>query len=194
MSVSLQGAEPASTRAGCIETLETPCLLLDRDRLDANIGRMRNRLAAFEVIFRPHLKTAKSVDVARRVLPGSSGPATVSTLKEAEVFAAAGITDLVYAVGIAPSKLDRIVRLRRAGVEIAVVLDSVEQAHAVCQASRAAGLRIPALIEIDCDGHRSGLLPGDGEKLVAIGTMLNDGAELRGVLTHAGDSYGARHR
>jgi D-serine deaminase-like pyridoxal phosphate-dependent protein len=175
-----------------IENLDTPCLLLDRVRLDANVGRLRNRLSDFGVGFRPHLKTAKSVDVAKRVMPTASGPATVSTLKEAEVFACAGVTDLIYAVGIAPSKLDRIVRLRRAGVDIAVVLDSPEQARAVCDASRAADIRIPALIEIDCDRHRSGLLPDDLPNLVAIGKMLNESAELRGVLTHAGDSYSAR--
>jgi D-serine deaminase-like pyridoxal phosphate-dependent protein len=175
-----------------IENLDTPCLLLDRGRLDANVDRLRTRLSDFGVGFRPHLKTAKSVEVAKRVMPTASGPATVSTLKEAEVFACAGVTDLIYAVGIAPSKLDRVVRLRRAGVDIAVVLDSPEQARALCDASRAADIRIPALIEIDCDGHRSGLLPDDQHNLIVIGRILNEGAELRGVLTHAGDSYGAR--
>jgi D-serine deaminase-like pyridoxal phosphate-dependent protein len=175
-----------------IENLDTPCLLLDRGRLDANVDRLRKRLSDFGVGFRPHLKTAKSVEVAKRVMPTALGPATVSTLKEAEVFACAGVTDLIYAVGITPSKLDRVVRLRRAGVDIAVVLDSPEQARALCDASRAADIRIPALIEIDCDGHRSGLLPDDQRNLIVIGRILNEGAELRGVLTHAGDSYGAR--
>lgn len=175
-----------------IDALDTPCLLLDRTRLDANIARLKNHLAPHRVSFRPHLKTAKSVDVARRVMPTPAGPATVSTLKEAEVFAHAGVTDMIYAVGIAPSKLDRVVRLRRAGVDIAVVLDSIEQAIAVSEKSQTAGLRIPALIEIDCDGHRSGLLPDNKRDLIAIGAELVKGAELRGVLTHAGDSYGVR--
>src|SRR3546814_14246779 len=67
------------------------------------------------------------------------GPATVSTLKEAELFAAAGVRDIIYAVGIAPSKLAKVLELRRAGVDLAVVLDTVEQAQAVADASRAAG-------------------------------------------------------
>jgi D-serine deaminase-like pyridoxal phosphate-dependent protein len=175
-----------------IDDLDTPCLLLDQGRVDANVARMNGHLAVHRVAFRPHLKTAKSVDVARRVMPTVAGPATVSTLKEAEVFARAGVTDMIYAVGIAPSKLDRVVKMRRAGIEIAVVLDSIEQACAVSEASQAAGLRIPALIEIDCDGHRSGLVPNNKRDLVAIGTELVKGSELRGVLTHAGDSYGAR--
>ena len=175
-----------------IDDLDTPCLLLDRGRVDANVARMNGHLAVHRVAFRPHLKTAKSVDVARRVMPTVAGPATVSTLKEAEVFARAGVTDMIYAVGIAPSKLDRVVKMRRAGIEIAIVLDSIEQACAVSEASQAEGLRIPALIEIDCDGHRSGLVPDNKRDIVTIGTELVKGAELRGVLTHAGDSYGAR--
>ena len=175
-----------------IATVDTPCLLLDEGRLDANLQRLRKHLTELGVGLRPHLKTAKSIDVARRVLPTPTGPATVSTLKEAEVFARAGITDMIYAVGIAAAKLERIVALRRGGVDIAVILDSLEQARAVCDASRAAKIRIPALIEIDCDGHRSGLLPDNAADLVAIGTVLAEGAELRGVLTHAGDSYSAK--
>lgn len=172
--------------------LETPCLILDADRMERNVVRLRQRLAGLGVSLRPHLKTAKSVDVARRVMTSAQGPATVSTLKEAAYFAAAGVKDMIYAVGIAPAKLAKVLQLRRDGVDIAVVLDTVEQAQAVAAASRAAGQAIPALIEIDCDGHRSGVLPGDAARLVAIGQALVQGAELRGVLTHAGASYGAR--
>lgn len=172
--------------------LETPCLILDADRMDRNIARLRKRLASLGVSLRPHLKTAKSVDVARRVMRSTEGPATVSTLKEAAYFAAAGVKDMIYAVGIAPAKLATVLQLRRDGVDIAVVLDTVEQAEAVAEASRTSGHAIPALIEIDCDGHRSGVLPDDADRLLAIGHALVQGAALRGVLTHAGASYGAR--
>lgn len=156
-----------------------------------NIARLRAGLVALGVPLRPHLKTAKSVEVARRVLAGGTGPATVSTLKEAEVFAAAGVRDITYAVGIAPQKLDRVLALRAAGCDLSVVLDSAEQARAVAEASRKAGDAIPALIEIDSDGHRSGLRPGD-PAIALIGAILHEGgAELRGVLTHAGGSYDA---
>ena len=70
-----------------------------------NIARLRAHLDTLGVALRPHLKTAKSVDVARRVLTSGNGPATVSTPKEAEVFAAAGVRDILYAVGIAPQIL-----------------------------------------------------------------------------------------
>ncbi|MCP1611098.1 D-serine deaminase-like pyridoxal phosphate-dependent protein [Azospirillum lipoferum] len=179
------------SKAQSLKDIGTPCLLLDRDRMDRNVGRLRERLDRLGVALRPHLKTAKSVDAAQRVMTSPSGPATVSTLKEAEQFARAGVTDLIYAVGVSPDKIDRILALRADGVDLAVTLDTVEQAWVVAEASRRTGDPIPALIEIDCDGHRSGVLPGDAAKLVGIARALEEGGRLRGVLTHAGASYGA---
>lgn len=174
-----------------LATLNTPCLVLDEDKMMSNIHRLRSRATALGVTLRPHLKTSKSVEVARRLLTGGDGPATVSTLAEAEVFAAAGVRDILYAVGIAPQKLDRVLALRRSGCDLAVILDSVEQACAVTAAAKAAAHRIPALIEIDSDGHRGGLR-ADDPLLVTVGRILQTGgAELRGVMTHAGESYGA---
>ncbi|MGN7158360.1 DSD1 family PLP-dependent enzyme [Sphingomonas sp. SAFR-052] len=181
-----------SSEPATLASVETPCLILDADRMDRNIARLRAHLAPLGVTLRPHLKTGKSVEVAQRLMDGPEGPATVSTLKEAEQFADAGVRDLIYAVGIPPDKLPRVLALRARGVDIAVVLDTVEQAQAVAAASRAAGTAIPALIEIDCDGHRSGVLPGDRDALLAIGRALVEGGELRGVMTHAGGSYAAR--
>ena len=174
-----------------LTSLPTPSLILDERRMLQNIERLRGHLGALGVPLRPHLKTAKSIEVARRVLTGGTGPATVSTLKEAEVFAAAGVRDILYAVGIAPQKLPRVLAIRAAGCDLSVMVDSPEQAVAVAAASRQSGDAIPALIEIDSDGHRSGLLPHD-PLVVELGRILADGgAELRGVATHAGGSYSA---
>ncbi|WP_427969402.1 DSD1 family PLP-dependent enzyme [Altererythrobacter sp.] len=175
-----------------IDDLKTPCLILDADRMERNIARLRGRLDKFGVTLRPHLKTAKSIEVAQKVMSSPQGPATVSTLREAEFFASAGVNDLIYAVGIVPWKLAKVIELRRGGCDLAVVLDTVEQAEAVTAASVEAGIAIPALIEIDCDGHRSGVLPHDTKRLVDIAAALTKGGELRGVLTHAGGSYTAQ--
>lgn len=174
-----------------LEHLPTPCLVLDAAKCRANIARLIDHLAPFDVRLRPHLKTAKSMDVARMLLEAPSGPAMVSTLAEAEYFAGHGITDLTYGVGIAPAKLDRVGEIRRRfGADLAVILDSVAQAEAVAAWSRAQGERLPAFIEIDTDGHRAGVRPDDAALIEAIGYTLENGAELRGVLTHAGGSYG----
>lgn len=174
-----------------LTVLPTPSLVLDERRMLRNVERLRAHLDALGVPLRPHLKTPKSVEVARRMLTGGTGPATVSTLKEAEAFAAAGVRDILYAVGIAPQKLPRVLAIRAAGCDLSVMVDSPEQAEAITAAARRAGDAIPVLIEIDCDGHRSGLLPHD-PTVIAIGRILVDGGtDLRGVVTHAGESYGA---
>ncbi|MEO7657068.1 MAG: alanine racemase [Sphingomicrobium sp.] len=189
-----QTAERTTSTGGAVTLagIETPCLILDMARVERNIARLRTRLESLGVGFRPHLKTGKSVNVARMVMNSPAGPATVSTLKEATRFAESGVRDIIYAVGITPAKIARVIELRRSGVDLIVLLDTVEQAQAVAAASAEVGMRIPALIEIDCDGHRSGVLPGDAEQLLAIGRALEQGGELRGVLTHAGGSYSAR--
>ncbi len=189
---TIEAARPEHAGVRRLSDLQTPCLVLDVDRMDRNIARLRAKLDGLGVTLRPHLKTAKSVEIARRMMNTPQGPATVSTLREAELFAEAGITDVIYAVGVTPSKLAKVIELRRGGCDLAVLLDTVEQAQAVASASRGAGIIIPALIEIDCDGHRSGILPGDADRLRAIAAALVDGGELRGVLTHAGGSYSAR--
>ena len=190
-ATSPEAAQPeiAGSRIG---TLETPCLIIDAARMDRNIARLRDRLAPMGVPLRPHLKTAKSIEVAARAMSSPQGPATVSTLKEAAFFAAAGVRDIIYAVGITPCKLAKVVELRQNGVDLAVILDTVEQAEAVALASRNSGEVIPALIEIDCDGHRSGVPPQDKERILSIGHAITQGGELRGVMTHAGGSYAAR--
>lgn len=174
------------------EALETPALLLDRAKLEANAARMRARCADLGVRLRPHLKTAKSVDVARAALPDGPAPVTVSTLKEAEYFAAAGYRDILLATAIAPGKFARAARIGASGVDLLLVTDAlsvIEAAEAFCAH---ANTRLSFLVEIDCGEHRSGLLP-DAPDVVTLARAIHDAPHLdfRGVMTHAGHSYGS---
>ncbi|NSX04433.1 DSD1 family PLP-dependent enzyme [Cupriavidus gilardii] len=177
-----------------LHELETPVLVLDRPKMERNIARLRERLAPFGVALRPHVKTNKSADVTARIgAPGT--PITVSTLKEADYFFAHGWTDILYAVGIVPSKLPHVEDLARRGARMTLLLDNIEAARAVAAYCRERTLGVPVLIEIDTDGHRSGVKPED-PMLLEIAAELRDderkGAWLAGVLTHAGDSYNCR--
>ncbi len=120
------------------------------------------------------------------------GPIAVSTLKEAEKFADAGVRDILYAVGIAPSKLEAVASLRSRGIDLSILIDSVAQAEAVAAKARIDRDAIPVLIEIDVDGYRGGVRFDASEKLLAIARELH-GAELRGVLTYSGATYECRN-
>jgi D-serine deaminase-like pyridoxal phosphate-dependent protein len=165
--------------------LPTPCLVLDRLILLRNIGTMARSLARHNVPLRPHMKTAKSIDVARLAIAGQPGGITVSTLAEAEYFAGHGISDILYAVGITPQKLDQVAKLNSAGAAVIVLTDDLETAGAI-----AAHRQPPrVLIEIDTGEGRGGVAPDD-PALLEIGTRL--GPHLAGVMTHAGHSYAGR--
>ncbi len=165
--------------------LPTPCLVLDRAKLRHNIQTMADALARHGVPLRPHMKTAKSIDVARLALAGQPGGITVSTLAEAEYFSAHGITDILYAVGITPRKLAEIARLNADGARILVITDDIATAGIIA----AAPLPPRCLIEIDTGEARGGVGPED-DALLEIAARL--GASLAGVMTHAGHSYAGR--
>lgn len=173
--------------------LPTPCLLLERERMQVNIDRMAARARELGVRLRPHVKTCKSVDVARRmVLPGDEA-ITVSTLREAEWFAAAGFADILYAVSIVPQRMARVLALNERGANVQVLLDLPETAREVAAIAAAAGRTVEAWIEIDSDGLRAGLEPDD-PRVVEIGRFMQstEGIRLAGVMTHAGGSYDCR--
>lgn len=172
-----------------LEDLETPALILDKARLARNAERMSERAKQLGVDLRPHMKTAKSAEVARIATAGHSGAITVSTLAEAEYFFEHGFADIVYAVCIAPSKLGRASALVERGCDLKILIDSLELAEAI--AAHEGTHRV--LIEIDCGEHRTGIA-ADSHTLVQIADILDDApsADVAGVLTHAGHSYRGR--
>jgi D-serine deaminase-like pyridoxal phosphate-dependent protein len=172
-----------------IDQLETPALLLEEPRMERNIARMRSQLQRLGVVFRPHVKTNKSIDVTRRLLPDGPGPITVSTLLEADYFAAHGFTDILYAVCIAPNKLAHVAALQDRGVRLTLILDNMAAVQALAAERERSGRSFDVLIEVDSDGHRSGVKP-DSALLLELGRALEAaGIPVKGVLTHAGSSY-----
>jgi D-serine deaminase-like pyridoxal phosphate-dependent protein len=204
---------PLSTTPGPrdLAGLETPALLLDAPRLQANLRRMAERMAALGVRLRPHVKTAKCLPVAEATdaanraagVPGAApsddasvphgphGPITVSTLREADQFAAAGWRDITYAVGLTPNKFAHLRRLLDAGVALTVLLDSVDAARALSAASADWPRPVAVLIEIDTDGQRAGLRPDAPALLDVAAALSGAGVRLDGVLTHCGGAYHA---
>ncbi len=188
-----------STPTEQLETVDTPALVLDESRLDRNLERMATRVAGLGLKLRPHVKTAKSVEVARRAVSGHFGGITVSTLREAECFAAAGFDDIVYAVCVSPDKLPRAARLAASGVRVGLITDDESVAAAIvafAEEQRKLHARHEPLfdvsVEVDVGEHRTGVAP-DGDLLPAIAHRLHASRDVRftGVLAHAGQSYAA---
>jgi D-serine deaminase-like pyridoxal phosphate-dependent protein len=173
-----------------LNRIQTPAAVVDRARMQRNIERMQLRMNDLGVKFRPHVKTAKSIEVARAQRAAGSRGVTVSTLAEAEYFFADGVTDILYAVGISPSKLPRALDLIRRGCALKIITDNRESAQAIAKFGREAATRFEVLIEIDTDGHRSGVQPEQQELLRVAHALHDGGMRLAGVLTHAGSSYG----
>lgn len=176
-----------------LKDLPTPALILDLDRVERNCERMIRRAEELGVRLRPHLKTAKSAEVARLATRERSAGITVSTLAEVEYFARAGFGNITYAVGIAGQKIPALAALqRRYGVRLNLLADTVSAITDVAERAEALGERFALFIEIDSGGGRGGVTP-DGQELLHIAQAVQAAPmlSLAGVLTHAGQSYGA---
>ena len=172
-----------------ITEIATPAALIDTVRMQRNINTMQQRMSSLGVKLRPHVKTSKCVAVVQQQIAAGASGITVSTLKEAEQFFAAGITDILYAVGMVSTKLAQAKSLRDRGCDLKIIVDSLDAATAVVEFGRAHVYVFEVWMEVDTDGHRAGLKP-DSDELIAVGRALHDGGmKLGGVMTHAGASY-----
>jgi D-serine deaminase-like pyridoxal phosphate-dependent protein len=175
----------ATTSSHPLAALDTPAAVIDLPRMQRNIVRMQQRMDALGVRFRPHVKTSKCAPVARAQLAAGAQGITVSTLKEAAQF----YGDILYAVGMVPAKLPQALALRRQGCDLKIITDSVASAEAIAAFGREHGEKFEVWIEIDSDGHRSGIKPGEAALLDVARALHEGGMLLGGVMTHAGSSY-----
>jgi D-serine deaminase-like pyridoxal phosphate-dependent protein len=170
------------------EDLDTPAVVIDLDRVDANIARMQQLLDGRGVDLRPHAKTHKSPFFAERQLGAGAVGITVAVLGEAAVMADAGIEDVFVAYPVwAVGEKARRVRGLAGRIRLAVGVDSVEGATQLGRALDGVSARPEVLIEIDSGERRTGT---DAERVVGVARAIVDAdLELRGVFTHGGHAY-----
>ena len=166
----------------------TPALVLDRGRVERNAQRMVSHARRCGTRLRPHLKTLKSIDVAKMAIDPRHGGIAVATVNEARYFAAHGISDIQLAVCLAPTKIEQAAQLQGVASGFSFFLDSIEAARAAADLARTQGTMLRTWIEIDSGGHRTGVAP-DAPELLAIAKALGGHVHLEGVATHAGQSY-----
>ena len=175
-----------------IEYIATPALVLNRSRLTRNVDRMAHRLKDMGVRLRPHMKTAKSADVARLATRDHFGGVTVSTVAEVRYMAEKGVTDIFYAVALAPGKVAPLAEVQKStDATVTVLTDNIEALEAVAAEAARMDTRFPVLVEIDCGGGRAGLVADDPAIVDLVKAISAAPAlEFAGVMTHAGQSYG----
>ena len=169
-------------------SIATPALVIDDDTLQANIERLASFAGLQGLALRPHVKTHKSIEIARRQIAAGAVGITVATLSEAEVFAAAGMDDIfiAYSLWIDDSRRKALGHV----LELASVLtgiDSAEGARQLAAAARDQRDRLRVLVEVDSGHHRGGVQPEDAGKLA--GVAADAGLQVAGVFTFPGHSY-----
>lgn len=166
----------------------TPTLVIDEAILDANIARMANATARVGLALRPHVKTHKSIEIARRQRAAGAVGITVATLSEALVFSRAGFSDIFIAYPLwldafHTSELARV--LEHSAVLIGI--DSVEGSAQLAATDLATVGKLGVMVEIDSGHHRSGVQPAAAGKLAA--RARDAGLDVAGVFTFPGHSY-----
>jgi D-serine deaminase-like pyridoxal phosphate-dependent protein len=177
-----------------LEDLRTPCVLVDRGRVERNVERMQTMASAGGKRLRPHAKTHKSVNLARLQLARGAIGICCAKLGEAEVFADAGIEDIRLAYPLNPVNADRVLALLDR-TRLSFIVDHADVARAWSEAMQEAGREVDVLVKVDVGLHRCGIDPsshGAAELVARIAGM--PGLRFRGLLSHAGHAYGAATR
>ncbi|MES2473407.1 MAG: DSD1 family PLP-dependent enzyme [Pseudomonadota bacterium] len=139
--------------------LDTPALLVDLDLMEANIAHVAQVCRAQGVNWRPHVKSHKTIEIARKQIAAGAIGVTCAKLGEAEVLAAAGITDILIANQIVGDiKVRRLMALP-AAADVIVSVDSEANVAELAQAAQAAGRTQRIVIEVNTGMNRAGTEP-----------------------------------
>jgi D-serine deaminase-like pyridoxal phosphate-dependent protein len=170
--------------------LDTPAMLVDLDIAEANIASMAAFARRSGLRLRPHLKTHKSLAMARRQLAAGAVGLCAATVGEAAAFAVGGVTDLTLAYPVVGArKLERLAAVCRAA-DLTLVADSTAVADGYQEVARQAGRTLRVLIEVDTGMGRVGATP-DAAPGLARHVSGCHGLEFHGILTHAGHAHDA---
>lgn len=154
--------DPYSVIGEPVSRAATPCLVIDRPRLRANLAAMQRVVEGHGKALRPHAKTHKCTPLARLQLEGGAIGICAAKLSEAEALVRSGIRNvLLTGPVVTPGGHHRLVEARRADPGLTITLDSPDNARAINHALGAAGLRLRCLIDLDIGQQRTGIAPAD---------------------------------
>ena len=146
-----------------LDCLDTPAMIVDLDLMEQNVQKFFNTLKPSGLNIRPHLKTTKSVVIARKLVAAGAKGCCVAKVSEAEVIAALGFDDILITSGIiGKTKVNRLVELFSKHRNIRIVVDNEDGAGAINDAIAKSGVsdQISVLIDVNVGLNRTGVLPG----------------------------------
>jgi D-serine deaminase-like pyridoxal phosphate-dependent protein len=169
-----------------IADLETPAVVVDLDVMERNLSRMADYCRSHNLRLRPHTKSHKIPELAKRQLAHAAQGITVAKIGEAEVMLDAGITDMLIAYPIiGRGKAEKLAELATRA-NITVSLDSVEVAQAISAEAKQKDARVGILVELDVGFHRCGVTNED--EVLALARAVADlpGLEFKGLMFFPG--------
>ncbi len=166
--------------------LPTPALLLDLDAFESNVAKMAAHVKSRGRALRPHGKTHKCPEIAKRLIQAGAVGACAAKISEAEVFAAAGVRGLLITTAVVgPYKIERAIRLAKLAPDTIFCVDNMQNAKDLDEAARLAKLTLPVAIDLWV-GNRTGILPGAPAVALAEGLQGLKHLKLTTIQAYAG--------
>jgi len=170
-----------------LHELPTPCLAIDLDAFGSNLDKMSRYTCERGMGLRPHAKTHKSVNIARRQLQAGAVGICVATIAEAEVMVRGGIRGLlITGEMVGEPKISRLTRVVRKAPDTMVVVDDIQNVDDLEKAARDANLQLRVLIDLDIGQNRTGVQPGEPALKLARQISKAKALELKGICAYAG--------
>lgn len=175
-----------------METIKTPSLIVDFERMKRNAESIANRAKELNVNLRPHVKTHRCLEIAKLQTEKTGGEIMVSTLSEAHYFSKNGFSDITYGVPIEKGKFSEVIEIARNTEKFSVLTDDSETVELLNESAKTENINLDVFVKIDVGYHRCGVEPRTKEAF-EIPQKIADSSNLHfaGILTHAGHSYHA---
>ncbi len=167
--------------------LLTPALVIDLDILERNIAAMAGWAAAHGIALRPHAKTHKSPEIARRQIDAGAVGICCATVKELEVLSEAGVTGLLLTTGAALNKAGWIAQVNLRATDMAVVVDHMDYLAALGQAAEASGKVLKLMVDVDPGLGRTGVASAADAVALARAAVEHNWLDYAGLQAYMGD-------
>ena len=180
-------ADVISVRGLTKANIPTPALIVDLDAIEANLQRMAEHAKQTKCNLRPHAKTHKCPEIARRQIAAGAIGISCATVPELEALAAAGIPGLLLTSPIVdPGKIARVAALASGGAKVMLSIGHIREAELLAEAADAAKVNLDVLVDLDVGDKRTGCIPGEPALELARHIARSKRLNIRGVQAYAG--------